>query len=952
MRVLFAVCCLAGVVLGGALVPAVGIQTPVPDIGVDGDGEDDLDGGPEADADEADDAGDDETDSEDSEESDETDEPPGENSGTDGYGGVSAGGYPEETTIGGELGLSDHPELLIRAPEQSRWRLGSYSTYTGSGFQRAERDREVFTEPLPTADDDRPSPQYDIEVEPQRPMSTLATVWRPAFGDAGNREVFVDDGRALTVEEPIEEGETYVTVTYGPPSRAKAAERSGRGSYPSEIERRYTQLPDDTPQRLAEKTESIADDADAETPFETAQAVDAWLKTNKEYSLEASHDRSNDVADEFVFEMEAGYCQYFATAMTTMLRTQGVPARYVTGYGGGERVGDDEYLVRGKHAHAWVEVYIADVGWVTFDPTAAGGRLDADRDETPVDDLGEVPEEDEDEREQEDEKEQEDEEDERDVTDSVNVDLTPDPVPGREVTVTVTHEGTPISDATVRFNGDRVGETDGSGNVTAEVPYSRSLEIEVLIDGDRSQPDTGDAPDSQSLAGSVTRLDSGSRLEASDTAQGGLSADQTTPLADRNTTFSFDVPTEIEIELADEPIAGSTVGIEATIDDEPVRDGEVSLDNETVARTDDDGTATVELPDAETTHLVVERDEARGNRTLNLTQATTDVATDETSPLNLAVEPSLFVAMPGTTATLNVTHEDSPVPNATVAVDGTVVGETATDGTLDVSLPIAGSTTLTAAATIEGERSTATTTLSGMYQRLAAALTAVFVVLAAVFVFASRRGLTPRTVARMAGRLVTGTGRLLVASVVAFGRTLESAVGTAVRLANRAVQLLGNGINGAIELAAAIGAAAVAIGRRSAATIRSAPARLHPLAILAYLKELRRSAAESVAARRAARSGSDAGAATEHERVTVREAWNELRAHVTVRSWRTSTPGEVAKWAVKNDGLPADAVHTLRDAFRDVEYGGRSPERLAPDVENALETIRTSQPDEEGTGEQ
>ncbi len=945
MRALFAACCLVGIVLGGALAPAVGIQTPVPDIGVDGDGEDDLGSGLEIDDDEAGDGEDDGTDPGDSDENGD-DGPPGENSGTDSYGGVSAGGYPEETTVGGELELSDHPELLIRAPEQSRWRLGSYSTYTGSGFQRAERDREVFTEPLPTADDDRPSPQYDIEVAPQRPMNTLATVWRPAFGDVPNREVYADDGRALTVDEPIGEGETYVTVTYGPPSRAEAAERSGRGPYPSEIERRYTQLPDDTPQRLAEKTESVADDADAETPFETAQAVDAWLKTNKEYSLEASHDRSNDVADEFVFEMEAGYCQYFATAMTAMLRTQGVPARYVTGYGGGERVGDGEYLVRGKHAHAWVEVYIADVGWVTFDPTAAGGRLDADRDETPADELGEVPEEDEDER---DEDERED--DERDVTGSVNVDLTPDPVPGREVTVTVTHEETPISDATVRFNGDPVGETDGSGNVTAEVPYSRSLEIEVLTDGDRSQPDTGGASDSQSLADSVTRLDSGSRIEASDTARVGLSADRTTRLADRNATFSFDVPTEIEIELADEPIAGSTVDIEATIDDEPVRDGEVSLDNETVARTDDDGAATVELPDAETAHLAVERDEARGNRTLNLTQATADVATDEPSPLDLAVEPSLLVAMPGTTATLNVTHEGSPVPNATVAVDGAVVGETATDGTLDVSLPISDSTTLAATATVGGERSTATTTLSGMYQRLAAALAAVSVALAAVFVFASRRGLTPRTVARTAGRLVTGVGRVLVASVVALGRTLESAVGTAVRLANRTVRLLGNGINGAIELAVAIGAATAAFGRRSAAAIRSVPARLHPLAILAFLKRLRRSAAESVTVGRGAQPGSEADAAAENGRVTVREAWNELRGHVTLRSWRTSTPGEVARWAVKNDGLPADAVHTLRDAFRDVEYGDRSSEQFVPDVENALETIRTSQRDDGEAGE-
>lgn len=914
MRALFVACCLVGLVLGGAFAPAVGIQTPIPEIGG---GEGGSGGGPSAggeadEADEADGEGD----------SDADDEPPGENSGVDSYGGVSAGGYPEETTVGGEIRLSNHPELLIRAPKQSRWRLGAYATYTGSGFERDGREREPVTGAIPTDTGDRLSPEYDIQVRPQRPMNTLAAVWRPAFGGADNRQVFVSEERALTVEEPVEPGEMYVTVTYGPPSRAAAAERSGRGSYPAAIERRYTQLPEETPQRLAERTQSIADDADAETPFETAQAVDTWLKTNKEYSLNATHDRSNDVADEFVFEMDAGYCQYFATAMTAMLRTQGIPARYVTGYGGGERVGDDEYLVRGKNAHTWVEMYIADVGWVTFDPTPAGGRLDADRDEAPVDDLGDVPEEPE-------------EKEEQDVTDSVDVTLTPDPVPGRGVAVTVTQDGSPVPDATVRFNGERVGETDASGNVTAEVPYDSTLEVEVLIDGDRSPLDTAEGSTTQSLSDSLRTLDSRSGSELSDTTA--RESPAPSRLANRNATFSFDVPTEITIEPTDEPIAGSTVGLKATIDDEPVRDGEVSLDGESVARTDDDGLATVELPDAETVDVVVERDGARGNRTLNLTQPT----------LGLSVEPSLLVALPGTTVTAEVTHEETPVSNATIGLEGDVIGETASDGTADVSLPLADSATLTATATIEGQRATATTTLDGMYRRLAGVVGAAFVGLLALFVTGYRRGVTPRGVAGSIGSILTGVSRLLVASVVAFGQTLEAVVGTVRRLAERAVELLGDGIEGAIALFGAIRATVSSGVRRSVAALRSLPERLHPSAILAFFGSLRRSATESMMNDRDGSSGPD-GAAAADERLTVREAWSEFRRYVTVRSWRTSTPGEVARWAVKNDGLPADAVRTLRDAFRAVEYGDRQPDSHASEAEAAIEEIRTSRHDEEG----
>jgi hypothetical protein len=279
-------------------------------------------------------------------------------------------------------------------------------------------------------------------------------------------------------------------------------------------------------------------------------------------------------------------------------------------------------------------------------------------------------------------------------------------------------------------------------------------------------------------------------------------------------------------------------------------------------------------------------------------------------------------------------------------VGGNVVGETAADGTFEVSLPLADSTTLAATATVGGEQTTATATLDGLYQRLAAVAAVAAVGLAALFVSGYRRGFTPRTAGRLLGRIVTGTGRILVASVVAFGRTLETAVETAVRLAHRTVKLLGDGIEGAITLVRAIRNAIVAAGHRFVVTLRTLPARLHPLALLAFLKGLRRSAAESVTAMRGGNAGSDDATATD-ETLTIQEAWSEFRRYVTVRSWRTSTPGEVARWAVRNDGLPADAVRTLRDAFRAVEYGNRSQEGLAPKVETALEKIRTSHGDDE-----
>ena len=76
---------------------------------------------------------------------------------------------------------------------------------------------------------------------------------------------------------------------------------------------------------------------------------------------------------DFLLRHRAGYCQHFAAALALMCQYSGIPARVVNGY----RVGPAEavgrfYLVRQKHAHSWVEVYLPGRDWVVFDPTPAG----------------------------------------------------------------------------------------------------------------------------------------------------------------------------------------------------------------------------------------------------------------------------------------------------------------------------------------------------------------------------------------------------------------------------------------------------------------------------------------------------------------------------------------------------------------------------------------------------
>ncbi len=79
-----------------------------------------------------------------------------------------------------------------------------------------------------------------------------------------------------------------------------------------------------------------------------------------------------NASDDFLFETRKGFCENYAGSYALLMRAAGIPARIVTGYQGGEVNSVGNYLiVRQSDAHAWVEVWLEDRGWVRIDPTAA-----------------------------------------------------------------------------------------------------------------------------------------------------------------------------------------------------------------------------------------------------------------------------------------------------------------------------------------------------------------------------------------------------------------------------------------------------------------------------------------------------------------------------------------------------------------------------------------------------
>jgi hypothetical protein len=147
--------------------------------------------------------------------------------------------------------------------------------------------------------------------------------------------------------------------------------RAAPSDYSAEVREKYLQLPTALDARIPELARQIT--AGATNSYDKARAMENFLRTRFGYTLKLTGKPGDDPLANFLFVTRAGHCEYFASAMTILLRTLDIPAREVNGFLPGEYndlAGD--YIVRASDAHSWVEVYFPGNGWVTFDPTPAG----------------------------------------------------------------------------------------------------------------------------------------------------------------------------------------------------------------------------------------------------------------------------------------------------------------------------------------------------------------------------------------------------------------------------------------------------------------------------------------------------------------------------------------------------------------------------------------------------
>jgi transglutaminase-like putative cysteine protease len=258
--------------------------------------------------------------------------------------------------------------------EQPYWRITALDSFDGN-IWRSSYDTDRADGELPRSVD---APGAETtQVEQTITIEALDAIWLPAAHepialDLGNSETKVDYDEASETlivhrDTPTSDGLSYA-VTSELPSWSEAALQAAPAEIPQEIADRYTDLPQGFSPRIRDLATQWT--AGATTQYDKARALQDHLR-DFPYDQSVQQGHSEDALEDFLFVNQRGYCEQFAGAFAAMARSLDIPARVAVGFTTGTRDDFDPTLwtVTGRQAHAWVEVYFPDYGWVTFEPT-------------------------------------------------------------------------------------------------------------------------------------------------------------------------------------------------------------------------------------------------------------------------------------------------------------------------------------------------------------------------------------------------------------------------------------------------------------------------------------------------------------------------------------------------------------------------------------------------------
>jgi len=294
---------------------------------------------------------------------------------------VRAAGLPHRHLLGSGPELSEQVVMIIstgdlpprrpqsaldRPPPRYYWRGLTYDRYVSSGWYAGATETVEYGagEPAitPTLTTQRTVRQEVQVVGDAGGLLHAAGALVAADQDYTVAWRSYDDAFAATTEAATYRADSLTPVI------SEESLRSAGSDYPRWVQDRYLDLPDTTPVRVLSLARDLT--ATAPTPYDRARAIETYLRAFP-YTLDVPEPPvGRDVVDYFLFDLQKGYCDYYATAMVVLARAAGLPARLAVGYAAGSYDSyQAHYVVTEVDAHAWVEIYFPGYDWVEFEPT-------------------------------------------------------------------------------------------------------------------------------------------------------------------------------------------------------------------------------------------------------------------------------------------------------------------------------------------------------------------------------------------------------------------------------------------------------------------------------------------------------------------------------------------------------------------------------------------------------
>lgn len=295
---------------------------------------------------------------------------------------MEAAGFSDDVTLDSIGQIRSSRAVAMRLVEEGgidpdremRFKAATYDVYQGGTWrrsparavlQRSERVRfylsaaqrparwvKIWLQPLHSRS--LPLPVEAVVVEPQTPLLEM------------------DEGGAVSFGfNPLEVREYRVGLAARPVLLGTAPAAPGTAKEPSLNQAGVTPRIGDLARHVMGVDGTTAD---------RIRRLETYLIQNYQYTLDFRGRTAESPIEEFLFRYRSGQCEYFASSMVLMLRSQGIPARLATGFLGGEYNPFEGYfIVRESNAHAWVEAYLPGEGWRVYDPTPPAGLPTAEQ---------------------------------------------------------------------------------------------------------------------------------------------------------------------------------------------------------------------------------------------------------------------------------------------------------------------------------------------------------------------------------------------------------------------------------------------------------------------------------------------------------------------------------------------------------------------------------------------